>query len=132
MVNSEFDHATVSNLFYNNRLELLRKLQKTFVVEDLHNTQSNACILQQWTDYYYREVVKAIYGHGKYRLAPGSEIFYNNKPGVSQKFLVWAVRTKLGILELWSRGGGEGWWPALKAPNGKCWLFGTYKTLESI
>ena len=95
MVNSEFDRATVSNLFYNNRLELLRKLQKTFVVEDLHNTQSNACILQQWTDYYYREVVKAIYGHGKYRLAPGSEIFYNNKPGVSQKFLVWVVRDQI-------------------------------------
>ena len=80
MVNSVFGRATVGNRFYNNRVEVLSKLQKKFVVEDLRCTQSNACIinqeLQQWTDFYYREVTKAIYGHGKYRLAPGYEIFY--------------------------------------------------------
>ena len=35
--------------------------------------------------------------------------------GVSQKFPVSAVRHKLGISELWSRGI---WGPVLKGPNG--------------
>ena len=40
---------------------------------------------------------------------------YNHMQGVSQKFPIWAVRYKLGISELWSRGV---WGPTLKAPNG--------------
>ena len=39
------------------------------------------------------------------------------KQGVSQKFSVWAVRAKLGILKLWSK---QVWGSALKVPNGKC------------
>ena len=35
--------------------------------------------------------------------------------GVSQKFPFWAVRHKLGISELWSKGV---WGPALKGPYG--------------
>ena len=35
--------------------------------------------------------------------------------GVSQIYLVWAVRPKLGIFELWSR---RVWGLALKGPNG--------------
>ena len=34
---------------------------------------------------------------------------------MSQKFAIWAVRLKLRILGLWSRGV---WWPVLKTPNG--------------
>ena len=47
-----------------------------------------------------------------------------------------AVRHKLGISKLWSRGV---WGPALNAPNGvrdkapeNIWLSDTYKALESI
>ena len=55
--------------------------------------------------------------------------------GVSQKFPIWAIRHKLGISELWSRGV---WGPTLKAPNGiwgkapKNFCYLTHKVLESI
>ena len=68
MVNSEFDRATTGNRFNINRLEVLHKLWKKFVVRYLSGTQSNACIIiqeqQQWTDSYYREVTQNVNGHG--------------------------------------------------------------------
>ena len=57
------------------------------------------------------------------------------KQGVCQKCLIWTVRQKLGIPELWSRGILG---PALKAPNrvrGKApenFGYLTLKDLESI
>ena len=56
--------------------------------------------------------------------------------GVSQKFPIWAVRHKLRISELWSRGV---WGSTLIGPQGdsgqsprKFWLFDTHKAVELI
>ena len=66
-------------------------------------------VITKWVDKKQRKGKRII----KKQETPDTYIIYQNElgklcfQGVSQKFPIWAVRPKLGISELWSRGFGE-------------------------
>ena len=78
LINCDLDRAPIGSKFYNNRLEVLHKLQNKFVTEGeiTHDVCAINKALQEWTESYHKEALKALYGHGRYRLAPGYDQFY--------------------------------------------------------
>ena len=78
VIRSPLDRATLGNSFYNNRLEVLHKLQKKRIEEGKieHEVCQISKALEHWTKSYNREAVQAIHGHGKHKLAPAFEHFY--------------------------------------------------------
>lgn len=78
VINAELNRAQVGNRFYNNRLQLLHKLQKKYVSEGEYkdDVSSINSALQEWSETFVKEEIKALYGQGKYRLAPGYDHFY--------------------------------------------------------
>ena len=82
-INFDLDREQIGYKFYNNRLEVLHKIQKKFVVEE--DIENDVCFINQglkdWTETYYKELSKALNGQGKYRLAPGYDFLLNQLNG---------------------------------------------------
>ena len=71
------DRIGIGDSFYNNRLEVMHKLQKKKAKEASVEKEATAIInlLKEWVNSYRTEAVRAVRGLGKYRLAPGYQQF---------------------------------------------------------
>lgn len=77
VINSAKDRVGINSVFYNNRLEVMHKLQKKLKKEDdiPHEVVAMVKMLKEWSESYYHEAVRAVRGIGKYRLAPDFQTF---------------------------------------------------------
>ena len=85
------DIIGTSEPFYNNRLEVMHKLQKKKLFEEATTKEVTDVInaLKEWQASYRSEAVRAIRGIGKYRLAPTYQQF-----GVDPvRWMQWSVTT---------------------------------------
>lgn len=74
------ENLGLSGRYYNNALELMHKLQKKKLkeMEVKRDVRSVSEALEEWNKNYFTEHLKAVYGQGKYRLAPGYDKFQRN------------------------------------------------------
>ena len=71
---------------------MLHKLQKKYVSEGEYkdDVSSINSALQEWSETFVKEEIKALYGQGNYRLAPGYDHFYVE----STKWFKWSQERK--------------------------------------
>ena len=89
IISSAKDRIGISEPFYNNRLEVMHKLQKKKLFEEATTKEVTDVInaLKEWQASYRSEAVRDIRGIGKYRLAPAYQQF-----GVDPvRWMQWSV-----------------------------------------
>ena len=89
------EHLEINTRYYNNNLELKHRQQKK-KLRDLNisgDISQVAGALEKWIEEnYYNEIVLAIRGLGKYRLAPGFSVFGGISSMVKMEY--WKERTE--------------------------------------
>eukprot|EP00112_Aurelia_sp_Birch-Aquarium-sp1_P002183 Seg1234.19 transcript_id=Seg1234.19/GoldUCD/mRNA.D3Y31 product="hypothetical protein" protein_id=Seg1234.19/GoldUCD/D3Y31 len=78
IIGSVKDRLCQDEKFFNNRLEIMHKLQKKKITEeDISKEMIEITnMLREWTASYRNEATKSLRGLGKYRLAPGFQQFF--------------------------------------------------------
>ena len=91
-VQESLDRLHLNKQFTTDRLDVMHKIQKKNASEeDLNGEVTNVLnSIQFWIISYYKEIERAFYGQGKYRLASGYEEFYRD-PNI---FLSWSQERK--------------------------------------